>query len=197
MVRCDGNLRKNPGALGLGGTTGRNCGHRTAAPVAAVRHTRNPAPRGHTLHPSTRYGCTNLTVGVKSGLSAPALCACAREPWHDMIRLRCISCFPRPRASACAQATPSHAATPALLILLYPSPCGCSKPHHLAHHTDLKSMSPWRWLPRPQPPPTHMPLTPMRVRDASSRMARRRTNHTALSRGSCERCAASAVTQRR
>lgn len=103
----------------------------------------------------------------KSGLPPRPVClSCARGPhpaWHDMIRLRCISCFPPPRASTCAQPTPSHAATPpahlTLPLSLATHPCGCSKPHHLAHHPDLKSMSPWRWLSRPQP--SHMPLHPL------------------------------------
>ena len=141
VVSCDGNLRKESRGVGARWYDDTvDTGQRRRSRRYDTRATLHRVGIHCTPVPGTATAYTNLTVGVKSGLY--------RTP---MIRLRCISCFPRPRASACAQATPSHAATPALLILLYPSPCGCSKPHHLAHHTDLKSMSPWQWLPRPQP----------------------------------------------
>ena len=124
VVSCDGNLRKESRGVGARWYDDTvDTGQRRRSRRYDTRATLHRVGIHCTPVPGTATAYTNLTVGVKSGLY--------RTP---MIRLRCISCFPRPRASACAQATPSHAATPALLIF---TPLPAAVRSHTILHTIL------------------------------------------------------------
>ena len=127
-------------------------------------------------------------------LPPPCVPVRAHHTLHGVIRLQCISCSPAPR-----RLTLHHPPCSSYFTPLPPHiPLRLFEATPLAHHTDLRSMSPWRWLPRPQP--SHLRTChslPCAMPPRAWRVGAQTTRHADLSRGSCERCAASAVTQRR